>query len=235
MMPTTAKNEIHPPVPEHGTAAIPARCPRAGGSLWLLAVFLAFAILVPAVFLTGCESAIKQQDPRKYKGLDHKLDAFTYLEEGKLVALAVSGQAARYRDADSYMPLAIGIANKGVATLHIDRESFLLYDETGRRYPLAPYSEVSERYHRSSADQNFDTFFQIWNAKWPTFTFTSSSFFPIRTNSVVHDFFELPRFFYTQEYMYFPKPETGILNHRFELHMKAQGLPDPVFVKFLVD
>src|SRR5262245_16948456 len=105
----------------------------------LLAPAAFMAVVTTVVGVAGCAAA-KPTDTRKYEGLDHKLDRFTYIEEGKLVGLAVGTQAARYREESPYMPLAVGIANKSKQILHIDRESFLLYDENGRRYPLAPFS-----------------------------------------------------------------------------------------------
>lgn len=192
-------------------------------------------IALSLVALAACPSPQVRKNPEKYAGLDKRLDAFSYIEEGKLLGIAVGTQATRYRENEEYIPLAVGIANKTAPTLTIDRESFLLYDETGKQYPLAPYSEISERYKRAPSDREFISFFEIWNAKWPTFRFVSSAFFPVQTASVVRDFVELPKFHYTMDYLYFPRPEGDLLGHRFELHMAAKGLDEPVFVKFLID
>jgi len=94
-------------------------------------------VVVSLVLSAGCKSALTRKDPRKYEGLDRRLDAFTYIEEGKLVAFAVNTQAARYREAEAYIPLAVGIANKGTETIRLDRESFVLQDEAGKQYPMA--------------------------------------------------------------------------------------------------
>ncbi|PYT07594.1 MAG: hypothetical protein DMF49_07630 [Acidobacteria bacterium] len=193
----------------------------------------ALALIVPLALSAAC--AHTGADPRKYAGLDRRLDPFTYIEEGKLVALAVNTQATRYREKESYIPLAVGIANKGKKTIRVDRESFILYDETGKRYPMVPFSEVNQRYERSPSDRQFTTFFEIWNAKWPVYTPVPSDFFPLRTARIVQEFIELPPFHYTAEYLYFPHPEDGLVNHRFELHVNIKPLEEPVFVKFLVD
>ncbi len=42
----------------------------------------------------------------------------------------------------------------------------------------------------------------------------------------------LPKFGYLVDFLYFPRPKTGVLNQRFELFLDAPELPDPVFVKF---
>ncbi len=191
--------------------------------------------VVAALAAAACESPQVRKNPKKFEGLDRRLDAFTYVEEGKLVALAVGTQATRYREAESYIPLAVGIANKGVTVVKINRESFLLYDDGGRRYPMAPFSEINEKYHRAQTDRNFTTFFEIWNGKFPSYSYVDSAFFPIRTEGVVFDRLELPKFHYASEYLYFPRPEGALIGRRFELHLQAEGLPDPVFVKFLVD
>jgi len=199
--------------------------------------------LVPVLFVllagvaaaaVGC-AALRSPDPRKYEGLDRRLDPFTYIEEGKLVGLAVGTQAARYREESAYLPLAVGIANKGKQTLRIDRESFLLYDDRGRRYPLTPFSEASAKYDRAASDRDFNTFFEIWNAKWPISTRVDMNLYPLRLTRTVQEFVELAPFSYCAEYLYFPHPESGVLNHRFELHVQIKPLPDPIFVKFMVD
>ena len=192
-------------------------------------------VVVSLVLSAGCKSALTRKDPRKYEGLDRRLDAFTYIEEGKLVAFAVNTQAARYREAEAYIPLAVGIANKGTETIRLDRESFVLQDEAGKQYPMATYSEINEHYQRVQSDNEFTSFYEIWAAKWPLYARSRSAFFPVRSAETVQDFVELPPFFAFADYLYFPKPEGGVVGHRFELHAKAQGLPDPVFVKFIVD
>ena len=197
--------------------------------------FVGAMVAVAAILAAGGCAAMKSPDPRKYEGLDRKLDPFTYIEEGKIVGLAVGVQAARYREESAYLPLAVGIANKGKDTLRIDRESFLLYDDQGRRYPLAPFSEVSAKYDRATGDRQFTTFFEIFNAKFPVFTRVQMNFFPLQLARTTQDFIELAPFTYAADYLYFPRPETGVLNHRFELHVKMKPLEDPIFVKFMVD
>src|SRR5437867_9807685 len=80
------------------------------------------------------------------RDLDFRLGPFTYLEEGKLIGLLVGAEAARYREREKYIPLAVGIANKNAPTLKLSRESFVLQDESGNRYPMATLAEISEGY-----------------------------------------------------------------------------------------
>jgi hypothetical protein len=50
----------------------------------------------------------------------------------------------------------------------------------------------------------------------------------------VKDSVAIPRYGYIIDYIYFPRPKTGVVGKRFELFMNAPELPDPVFVKFAV-
>jgi hypothetical protein len=51
---------------------------------------------------------------------------------------------------------------------------------------------------------------------------------------VVQDRVSLPKWGYMVDFIYFPVPQSGLVDRRFELHMEATELPDPVFVKFAV-
>ncbi len=53
-------------------------------------------------------------------------------------------------------------------------------------------------------------------------------------STVVRDVVYLPKFGYLIDYIYFPRPVTGIKDQRFELFLESQSLEQPVFVKFEV-
>ncbi len=129
-----------------------------------------------------------------------------------------------------------GLANKGAGTLKLSRESFILQDENGRRYPVVPLSEINEGYGPTTLDRSLTTFRDIFNAHFLNYDRVQSNFFPERAGGgLVIDKLEVPRWRYVLDILYFPKPEGGIVGHRFELHVTAQGLKDGVFVKFQVD
>jgi hypothetical protein len=168
--------------------------------------------------------------------LDFRLGPFTYIEEGKLIGLMVGAEAARYREKEKYVPLAVGLVNKNAPTLKVTRESFVLQDESGTRYPMATLSEVAEGYGKDVMDRGFTSSFDMFRSHFPTYERVSSNFFPARTSGgIVIDRVELPPFHYMIDLLYFPMPEGGVLNRRFELHVNATGLADEVFVKFLVE
>ena len=78
----------------------------------------------------------------------------------------------------------------------------------------------------------------IVDQKFTTFTRYPSNFSPSRTGGgLVRDTLELPKFGYMVDFIYFPKPATGIKDHKFELQMTSPALPpdnNPIFVKFMV-
>src|SRR5213594_4313784 len=93
--------------------------------------FLALVVLLAAAGATvsGCIIGGHTRRAPRPGDLDFRLGPFTYLEEGKLIGLLVGAEAARYREREKYIPLAVGIANKNAPTLKLSRESFVLQDE----------------------------------------------------------------------------------------------------------
>jgi len=198
-------------------------------------VTLAISLVLLSLAATACIIGGKRERQLRPGELDYKLGPFTYLEEGKLVGLAVGTQAALYREKEKYMPLAIGLANKDAATLRLSRESFVLQDENGRRYPVVPYAEFKESYGPQTMDRTLTTFIDIFISHFPNFSRSSSNFFPDRAGGgLIIDSIEVPRWYYVIDLLYFPRPESGVVGRRFELHVSSPGLPDEVFVKFQV-
>jgi len=77
--------------------------------------------------------------------------------------------------------------------------------------------------------------------RFAVYTPHPSKFSPTRTvspdpfvSNLVRDQVVLPKFEYLIDFVYFPKPKTGLLNHRFDLFLKTPELEEPVFVKFAV-
>lgn len=168
-------------------------------------------------------------------GLDRKLSTFEYIEEGDLVTFIVSTKATRYRDETPYIPFEIAIANKGLKRLQLTRESFTLIDEQGNRYPAATPRELIGNYDFLDFDRRLENIYSVTFNKFASMTRYPSNFAPERSGgSLVRDVVQLPRFGYLIDFIYFPRPETGVLEKRFELFVESPDLPDPVFVRFLV-
>jgi len=196
----------------------------------VLPILFVLAALTPACIIGG--TTRRAQRPGE---LDYKLGPFTYLEEGKLVSLAVGTEATKERENEKFIPLHFAFANRGAPTLKLARESFTLQDENGKRYPLASLQEVNTTYGPTTMDRQFTTTFDMFRSRLPTFSIVDSSFFPERGGrGIVIDRVELPRFYYTLDLLYFPHPDDQVVGRRFELHVKPTGVPDEFFVKFLV-
>jgi len=172
--------------------------------------------------------------------VDRKLSTFAYIEEGKLATFIVDTRATRYRGKDSYMPVEIAIANRGVKQLSLTRESFTLVDENGDRYPCASPKELLANYDFLDLDRDLEELNEIVFNRFGAMIRYSSNFSPTRFSSrpgasrVVIDRVQLPKFGYLLDMIYFPMPATGLLGHKFELSMTAPELTEPIFVKFEV-
>jgi hypothetical protein len=199
-----------------------------------------FLCLLSALLLIGVSSACilgGRNERRARPGdLDFNLGPFTYIEEGKLIALAVGTEAARYREKEKYIPIAVAIANKGARPLTLTRESFSLQDENGKRYGVVPVSELNAGYGPSQMDRTFTGSFSIFLSRFSTYERAGSNFFPSQASpGIVIDRVELHRYYNMLDWLYFPTPEDGVLGRRFELHLECQGLDEGVFVKFRID
>jgi hypothetical protein len=200
---------------------------------------VAVTAILALLLAAACAS---KQPPREVGGLDRKLSTFSFIEDGNLVALIVDTRAARYSEEADYMPLEIAIANRGLKDLDLTRESFTLVDETGQKYPVVGPSELLENYEFLDRDRTTLAELEgIVDQKFSTFTRYPSRFSPSRTmmagSNLVRDTVELPKFGYMVDFIYFPKPATGIKDHKFELQVASPALPpdnNPIFVKFMV-
>lgn len=171
-------------------------------------------------------------------GLDEKLSTFVFMEEGKLVSLIVDARAARIHEKSLYFPLEICVANRGLTTdLLLTRESFILIDQDGNRYHVASPRDLIESYQYLDIDRQQAELEGIVYSRFVNFTRYAATFSPTRLpgpGGVVQDRASIPKWGYMIDFIYFPVPRSGLLDRRFELHMEATELPDPVFVKFAV-
>jgi hypothetical protein len=187
--------------------------------------------------LVGAGSCATRQPLRgqESKGLDRKLSTFAYIEDGDLVTLVVDTWSARDRDPQGFMPLEIAVANRGVRSLTLSRESFTLIDGQGNRYPMAGPSELIAGYEFLDFDRNLSELPGILYNKFAAFTRYESNFSPERgVGQLVLDRIHVPRYGYIMDFIYFPKPASGILDQQFELFLDTPELEDPVFVRFEV-
>lgn len=206
--------------------------------LW--SILKRLGVLAALLLLAACagRSELRGQPS---SGLDRKLSTFAYIEDGELIDLIVGTRPARYRDDSAFMPVEISIANRRLKQLTLSRESFILVDEEGNRYPCASPQELLDGYQFLDWDRepSVSELYALIDTKYAAFTRYASKFSPTRQArssryGVVLDVVALPKFGYLLDMLYFPAPTTGIKGHRFELFVSAPELEDPVFVKFEV-
>ena len=199
-------------------------------------VHFACTLAVATLCLGGCASRQPMRG-QETTGLDRKLSTFAFIEEGDLVTFVVGTKAARYRDGTAFMPVEIALANTGVKSLLVTRELFTLVDEQGNRYPAASPTELIQGYEFLDLDrESFAELRSILTSKFAAFQAYPSKLSPTRElGAIVRDNVTLPKFGYFIDYLYFPKPATGIKGHKFDLFLASPSLPDPVFVKFAVE
>jgi hypothetical protein len=184
-----------------------------------------------AVVLSGCVTGVRVDDP---SAVDRKFALSSYIEEGKLVALVVGTRPARISNCQGYMPLEIGIANKGLKSLSLTPESFTLIDSAGSRYPMVYSKELYEHYGRVDTDRRLGEVLPVLRAKFQAYAAVPSNFTPSFDRPMDRRRLYLPRYSFTYDLIYFPCPGKGIRGQVFELFMTAPELPDPVFVRFEV-
>ncbi len=199
---------------------------------------------VAAIVLLAASCAELRSPPRQkvdLKGLDRKLSTFAFIEEGNLVSFIVDTRPTRYREEGGYIPLEICIANRGVKKMSLTRESFTLRDQDGNEYPCVEPKELMDNYQYLDLDRRLAELAEIVFNRFGAYTQYPSQFSPLRdipdnptASTIVRDSVGLPQYGFIIDYIYFPRPKTGVLGKRFELFLKTPELPDPVFVKFAV-
>lgn len=198
------------------------------------------AVLILGLTIGGCASR-QPIEGQQASDLDRKLSTYAFIEEGDLTTVIVGTRATRYRDETAYIPIEICISNNGLKRLILTRESFTLIDEEGNRYPAAGPRELMEGYDFLDLDrERLAELEQIVFNKFATYTRYGSKFSPTHSavlgrENLVRDLVSLPKFGYIMDFVYFPAPQTGVKGHRFELFVESPDLPDPVFVKFIVE
>ena len=188
---------------------------------------------------TGCRFGPREVRGVEAPDVDRKLSTFAYIEEGELVTFIVDVKATRDRGEQAYIPLEVSVANRGLRRLPLTRESFVLMDEEGNRFPLASPRELLESYPMLDLDRRYSEIESIVFNKFHTFTRYQSRFSPTRSmnpngSNLVVDRVTLPRAGYLIDWLYFPMPPGGIEGKRFDLFLSSPALEDPVFVKFRV-
>jgi hypothetical protein len=201
---------------------------------------LAALVAVGTAGCAGWKGTLPQEE-----GLHPRLTRFTYLERGKLVAFAVDVQAALQRTDAPVIPLAVGVANRGLEVMTITRESFTLVDpETGRRYAMASVPEARELGSLMSYDLRLSrNMVEVFGGTYESWPRIPATFFPSPAvgrdpaygrRSLRRDVVELARHSWMADVIYFPRPEGELAGKRLELELKTEEIEDPFLVKFAI-
>lgn len=186
----------------------------------------------------GCGTTREIRGVETRADVDRTYTRFSYIEDGDLVTLVANTKPTRYREEADFLPLEIGLANRGLRQLTLTRESFTLVDEGGQRYPVVTPRELLEGYPYLEMDQEVRELRNILPPnKFAAMTRYPSNFSPNRAAAgrIVRDRVSLPKFGYLLDMLYFPTPPGGVLDKKFELIVTAPELEDPIFVKFWVE
>ncbi len=167
-----------------------------------------------------------------------KLNPFVHFEEGRALFVAVDGNAAQYvKDGDALLPLGVGLANTGTRNLDFSRESFVLEDSAGRKYPVVGIEEFNRVHRRSRSDETlFESFAEIMRLRfYNSYTEVRWVFFPTSAlNSTASDRMELPRMHDAKGYLYFPIPVEGVHGRAFRLLVTPTDGSETYVVRFVL-
>ena len=191
-------------------------------------------VLVGLCAVLGCAGL--QRNPNVVGSYSDKLSPYNYREEGALVLMVVGVDAGRFIRHEAYVPLFVQVANKSKETLQIGRESFILEDSIGRRYAMAPASDVAAHYSRLDMDRRiFQENRSITATYVNLYTYISSEFFPSSSRvSLLLDHVTLPPHAYMEDVLYFPVPDSGLNNVPLRLSLTVAQFKEPIEVVFQV-
>lgn len=165
--------------------------------------------------------------------LDPKFSIASYIEEGAEVALIVGTRPTGFKEDEPYVPFEIAIVNKGLERLSLTRESFTLVDEEGNEYPAVGRDELARSYGNVDLDRRLGEIGPIVRGRFQAYTQVPSVLTPSFDKPIDRRLY-LRRFNFAVDFLYFPRPATGVRGRRFELFMRAPELEAPVFVKLRV-
>lgn len=175
--------------------------------------------------------------------VDRRLSRFAYVGEEAGATLVVGTQAARYRENQKFMPVEIAVGNTSRVALRLRRTDFVLVDTAGIAYETVEPAVLVKEYNLLDMDRSALGVLPSQAASaFPGYRLTPSKFSPTRaataglfTRDVVHDEIVVPTGHYIVDFIYFPKPATGIEGRRFELVLSNAALEGSVRVSFVVD
>jgi len=200
--------------------------------------FMESIILILAlVFLIGCVQPgidLEGNQPEVTK-----FGAWAFKKENKDIVVIVDTELALRRKTEKYFPLSIKVANKNLESLVLDRESFFLIDENGKRYGLAAVDEIEQNYDKLTPDHKFKSQTGLMADQLQTgfelYQKADSNFFPQTQGAArVIDVVYIRWKGFMEDLIYFPMPDGGIEGKTLRIELDAVELKDPIDIPFLV-
>ena len=201
---------------------------------------LGFIFLSDGTILRG--SLYQEQEGRLEPS--RKMGYFTYLNEDVSVALLVDVELARMRKAEKFIPLAIKLANKGIRTLKVNRQSLQLVDPANEAYTMPGFKAVEAVYNKYSLDAKYYARKVFTEGdmltSFSTFRKLPCSFFPHPyKDSDLHDVLieniELPQGSFIEDLIYFPRPKSEAPGQVLRLMLLDSDLESYIDVGFVID
>jgi len=154
----------------------------------------------------------------------------------------VDTNAAVHREKSAFVPVGVVVANKTMRKLALNRESFTLVDDAGKRYPLASVTEARSTGAQINGDYRYtQNFFEVNAMSFSAWRYQTGSFFPVQAaeqessaHRTLRESVEMNERMYLNDILYFPHPDGVMTGRKFELWMTSPDLTEPVFVKFRI-
>lgn len=190
---------------------------------------LALSAVTVLMVLAACRT-VREPQSETVPEIDPRLTNTAYIEEGDLVAFVVDTFIARMRRDRDYIPLEIGVANKGVKRgMTLTLESFILIDASGRRYPAASRRELTRNYGSLEFDSRFAQLLPVMASRFRFYDFAPSALTRVKFDRPAPRRLFLQHLSFAVDLIYFPRPATP---GEVELFMSAPELEDEIFVRF---
>lgn len=209
---------------------------RTGTSL-LRRSFSVLGLVLLACFGTACiRHAVVPANQGQGVQLSPKLTPFSYFEDGSTLFIAVDTRAARYIKDGAALPLIVGLANHSRTALTFTRESFTLESSDGRLLPVLSVEEYNRSGGRALTNARLGSEFrEAMAARFRNYSYIDRQLFPLKGGAgTATDSFELGRLFWTQFYLYFPIPESGIEGEEYNLLIKPSEADKSFVIRFEV-
>lgn len=197
------------------------------------ATFSCLSLLLVASLFVGCAAGPSSLADRD---LHPTLSSSAYIEDGQLLALMVDTRVAGLRDKSGkeFVPLEIGVVNKGMESLTVTLESFSLIDEAGRRYPAVRGAELRNGYGSVDVDRRLGGLRPFLLGRFQTYQFIDSHLTESFDQPLELEQVYLPRYSMTSDMVYFPRPEEGARDQQLTLLLDVKELEESIVLRFKV-